>query len=476
MEIYLSMIHDRLETEGCKVSALQGCDVQLETIRLGKQYINHPDILSIYFDDKSKICFLCGTSSFFLYDNDLDKAFNLAIASYQYFEQWEKKLIMAVWNSADFQDLIDIAEPMFHNPIFVSNWQGKVLGFTHTYSHNEIREFWSDIVTTGQVPISCLKNLRNSPYHEIVAKKNESTLLDFQEQNYRCILGLLHSNHEIILQFQIIEHNTPLNSTDLKLANVFLRVLQQIHIENHPEYYETATSIFMQFLNSETVEQKKLDWILTTLGWNNSDCSFYLVNFEVMDAKGNAFTLFAQIERRIPGSKIILWKNNIIMLISEPIFKVFYQEILYLNHSLGLCCGVSLPFQDWNYLSISFEQAKSALCYIEENTVLSYCHDHAWTYLLDKIKKSAFSLQLIHPVINILINYDKQNETELAKTLYYYLEFERSSTLTAEKLFIHRNTLQYRIHRIHDLIDVDLENPDIRSHLMISYLLLDEKK
>ena len=57
-----------------------------------------------------------------------------------------------------------------------------------------------------------------------------------------------------------------------------------------------------------------------------------------------------------------------------------------------------------------------------------------------------------------LIDYDKSGNTELTKTLNTYLECSGNGTETAEKLFIHRNTLHYRIEKIEQITGYDLNS------------------
>lgn len=472
MVLYLSMVHEFITSRNYKVTEIEGEDQYFETLRVGMQQIDEPEILYLIRQIDTSICFYCKGSSFTLYDTSLEQVCGLAIEACQFYDHWEKQLIMGVWDNPDFQNLIDISEEVFQNPMLITNWQGKVLGYTKRYADAPLRDFWQDIVKNEMLPITCLRNLRNSPYHQILTLENQATLLDFKELNYRCILGLVHVNHEIALHFQIIEHNKPLTDTAVKLAHTLLEVLQKAYRENQTESGETASHLFSQLLNNEMVEQKRLDWILASFGWNTPDTNYYLVYFELMDGRGNAKSLMAQIGRYIPGCKMIYWREHIIMFLSEPLLEKSKKEILYINNNLKLRCGVSLPFKDWNYLSVYFEQAKSALTYAPDEQLLCFCLDYSWYCLVEQLKESAASMKLIHPAIGKLIQYDEENDTELARTLFCYLRCERNTTLTAEELFIHRNTLQYRIHRINSLIHVNLNDADIRSHLMVSYLLL----
>lgn len=57
---------------------------------------------------------------------------------------------------------------------------------------------------------------------------------------------------------------------------------------------------------------------------------------------------------------------------------------------------------------------------------------------------------------------------ELVETLACYLVFGENLKLTAEKMFIHVNTLKYRLKRISDLLGVDLKDPNTRFRLRMA--------
>ena len=54
-----------------------------------------------------------------------------------------------------------------------------------------------------------------------------------------------------------------------------------------------------------------------------------------------------------------------------------------------------------------------------------------------------------------------------------YLIHERNISQTAKLLYMHRNSVIYRISRIRELLNVDLDNPDIRLLLLISFKVLE---
>lgn len=68
-----------------------------------------------------------------------------------------------------------------------------------------------------------------------------------------------------------------------------------------------------------------------------------------------------------------------------------------------------------------------------------------------------------------------EHDSELSRTLYLYLKNERNMNAAAQELFIHRNTLRYRLEQIDQVINVDLDDSDMRMYLLFSYLIKDRK-
>ena len=92
-------------------------------------------------------------------------------------------------------------------------------------------------------------------------------------------------------------------------------------------------------------------------------------------------------------------------------------------------------------------------------------------YLLTMIQDHVRDEALIHPAFDRLKRYDAEKREELYETLYQYLLNERSIVQSAQALGIHKNSLLYRLQRMESIIDVDLEAPEKRTYLLLSYFM-----
>lgn len=84
------------------------------------------------------------------------------------------------------------------------------------------------------------------------------------------------------------------------------------------------------------------------------------------------------------------------------------------------------------------------------------------------LSKLAKRLDLILPEVKALYRYDRENDSRLCETLYYYLASGHSLQYTCEALFTHRNTILYRIKKIKDEFGVPLDDPTVGAALLLS--------
>lgn len=66
---------------------------------------------------------------------------------------------------------------------------------------------------------------------------------------------------------------------------------------------------------------------------------------------------------------------------------------------------------------------------------------------------------------------DEEKGTEFYKSLKEYLLAGNNVNLSAKRLFIHRNTMVYRLAKIHELVEVDINQPDIARRLLLTMFL-----
>ena len=67
----------------------------------------------------------------------------------------------------------------------------------------------------------------------------------------------------------------------------------------------------------------------------------------------------------------------------------------------------------------------------------------------------------------LLADYDRKNNTEYLSTLEAYLDYGNHLSPAAASMFIDRSTMKYRLQKISDLLDVDIEDADTAKRLAL---------
>ena len=98
------------------------------------------------------------------------------------------------------------------------------------------------------------------------------------------------------------------------------------------------------------------------------------------------------------------------------------------------------------------------------------------TYILEQATRRLPGTMICHEGLLELKKHDEENQTQYMETLRVYLEQHLSATQAARELFIHRSTFLYRLDRIREILQSDLDDPEEVFYLELSFRLLEEEK
>lgn len=88
--------------------------------------------------------------------------------------------------------------------------------------------------------------------------------------------------------------------------------------------------------------------------------------------------------------------------------------------------------------------------------------------ILDTGQNHGDVVEFVHEWLGKLFDYDSQRNTNLVATLAQYLECGGSYGATATALMIHRSTLRYRLGRIREITEIDINDVDSRLNLHVA--------
>jgi len=177
----------------------------------------------------------------------------------------------------------------------------------------------------------------------------------------------------------------------------------------------------------------------------------------------------------IPDAKVTLYKQGLMVLLVQPVksrdkFPEIYESLLPILKRYKASCGISDEFSVLTEIKLANEQANVALsCSAPECAVVF--NDCYPKYLLTADPQNALlaNSTIASNKLKEISEYDEKHNTNNYELLYEYLRFDRKATETAEKMHMHRNNVIYRIGRICEQVNLDLEDPDVRFRLLLAY-------
>jgi len=133
--------------------------------------------------------------------------------------------------------------------------------------------------------------------------------------------------------------------------------------------------------------------------------------------------------------------------------------------------GVGRPALGLTALRASFQEAERALglpCQLADETAVAFFGDLSLYELLLGVDSPAMLAEFCQHWLAPLAQYDDQHHTDLLLTLDAYFSNNGNMARTAHVLNIHRNTLVYRLGRITEILQLDMDDSNVRLNLHLA--------
>ena len=148
----------------------------------------------------------------------------------------------------------------------------------------------------------------------------------------------------------------------------------------------------------------------------------------------------------------------------------FSKEINRQYPGSRLALGLGQPAKDVSVWRNSYRdavQARDLAIRLQTDTPL-YIGDLGVYQLILSLNDREKLLQFTNHTLGSLTEYDMRQNADLIKTLEAFFTCHGNLSQTAEMLIVHRNTLLYRMNRINEIAEIDLNRPETRLALHLA--------
>ena len=199
-----------------------------------------------------------------------------------------------------------------------------------------------------------------------------------------------------------------------------------------------------------------------------------------------------QLEQIFPNSSATSYEDTLVVIASKGTYdeEVCYDEGLLTDllvsfdayAGIGNCTRFLINMRSLYLQALATARLGRIYCKEKKQRIFRY-NDYMVYFITDlcfeaavKLHQFTYPAHLCHPGVIAILQYDKSNGTSLEKTLRAYLHCNCNATLCAKELFVHRNTINYRIGVIEDLLKGSLSDPMLRTEILLSLRILEHEK
>ncbi|HMM05828.1 MAG TPA: helix-turn-helix domain-containing protein [Clostridiales bacterium] len=422
-------------------------------------------------DYNNMVILVHGYDLMFIEDQSVETVLNDVLAAFEFYNSWEASLWAASAHSDPIQHMVDLSKGVMPAPIGIADSAGRAVAWTKCEDTHSQDEGWRYFIENGIVPTSYtsarIRDVRGNLLRDWSAAPQI-----YQMDGRTCIGAQIMSGGEYVAAFYMQEYEKRFTPGDVQLAEVFCGVLSRLaSMQSVSSEIKSGAAMISALLDGAEPDERvcaRLDELIP------GESPYQLVLIHSVTASTNIVrksTLLETVKQAGVDSVSLIYGDDIVSVARETEAEAFLETLkrhVNLSHYVA---GVSMPFHDWGKVLSRYRQAGFAIEQAAGGAGMFFYRDFAFEHLLAGIDGHGRELELTHPALDTLMAYDKKNGTELYKTLERYLTNERNMVRTAQELCIHRNSMKYRIRRIKERINCNLDDPEERLYLLLSYRL-----
>lgn len=400
------------------------------------------------------------------------------------------KLVHLLTQDADIKEIEEMAYTILGNPMVITDESYKVLAYSQGIKTDD--PIWLTIVGNDYCPFSIVEMTDHNQFWKRLNKASRPLFVDSEDFSpyIQRAVAQVSSDGKTRGYIALLEINKKIAARDLQILQMVAEVVGSIlskkdavsKAKGHLERV-LINDLFYGKMAKETMIQNRAQ----SLGWNLK--KYYGVlciegfTIKHVELENKLEDIKKQLKTYFPFSVYSFDDNKAFFIVGiddqEKWMPILQRNLVEFMFQEGLTCSAGLLVNNLIDIIKSYNQAidtSSAIAVIQgkigKKSVYIYSEVAIYTLLMKWIQDeerenlSCTSLQTLQEI-------DEKEGSEYVFTLKNFFENNQNVTATAQAMFLHRNTINYRLNKMKDLLEDDFDHPLIRLHLYISILIQD---
>ena len=386
------------------------------------------------------------------------------------YNQFKITLLESFLSGEGLCKIVTIASKLIGNPLIVIDLSFKVLASSPVENITDL--LWMDNVKKGYCSYEFIAELTKLESLKKGRKTKRPFVVTCPLSPIKKIAFKIQVNDKTIGNILLLECEKQIDPDDY---NYLILISEIISKElGKKQFYKNTKNVLSEEILYDLLENNIENRALIKERLKNCTLVFskhifvIVINISNFELKQSVYSRYLSptLLTLFPMSNSIYYNGAIVIIDDREEFVEKEDKIRLVKNFLienKLKMGISSEFTSIEDCSIYYHQAIRSL---EIGNILGeeeyiYKHEDIEPYNFIYIAKNHLLKEdFYNNSIYILKKFDKINSSELYKTLYIYLKNNHNMTKSSEELFIHRNTLRYRLQKIADLIGLELDEND----------------
>ncbi len=471
---YLEKFHPEyhIVNDTLSISGVRFLSTSLETF--SKDYVYIGDAKEYYQDSRYQNALLLtnGKNQLICHNADYEDLFNEVLSAFEFYNRIEQKLIMESARGTKLSKLVSIMGTIYEDAILIFDMEGKLIASEHdTFLQEDM--IYQELKQHKRMELNSIGRTFFQKDGTISHDLTDYPQQLFQKNETRGTVAMYLTSNQERIGFLMLFPRTELSAAiALHLANLFSECCIMAN-----EFTDTASiltpkrTILESLLRGEKIPTPDvLQQLEQAVNMKKNGCIILFQNQNIQN-----YTIYRMTERtldQLQNNISCEYQNSIVILTAvsnaKAILECLKEKLIYGKYTIG----ISMTIQTATQIPMAYRQAQFALKN-GNNPGIYHCKDFALEYLIQNLKNQEMAMELLHPLIGILKQYDQDNHTELYHTLRTYLLNNSSQIKTAEALNVHLNTLKYRLKRIEEIGHINYSKEKELFYLRLSIEMLD---
>lgn len=374
-------------------------------------------------------------------------------------------LINGVFHNLSMFGIMEQIETILSRPTMVIDMGFKIIDESPSINDNYRTYERNDIFLVE----SCVDQIKaNHIYWSLAKREYSSTLVTFPEFD-SFMVSSIKINTSDVMMLIVFENSLPFELQDYVLIKKICSILavqyqkQDMAYSSHMVY---PNHIVFALLNGEDVTREEFIRRVGYFPWISYEKHYLMLlddGVEGSDLRPRHASILKSLLVFIEEDHCLTYKNLVVGFLGpRQLDNIYYTHRTEFENYLasnGLVCSISQAYTDiMESRKYYLTSLKLLRCARKYKLNIAYFFDSHVYVLHDLIEANGDPSYFYHPVVTKLINYDRKYRTDLLKTLDVYLNNKSNPDAAAECLHIHRSTLYYRIKKIREITEYDIEN------------------